>query len=86
MKKLGVLFAVLGILLSDVMCAVVAYQYRGMLCGIEHQGFSAPAGTAFLYAIPFAAGILLCVALAILFRKKSGSSPCDPADKTENGR
>ena len=70
MKKLSLLFTVLAILLSDMMCFIVAYHYRDMLCGIEHAGYSAPAGTAFLYAIPFVFGIILCVALAIRLRKK----------------
>ena len=70
MKKLSYVFAALAIVLSDVMCFMVAYAYRDMLCGIEHAGFSAPASLAFLYAVPFAAGIIVCVALAIKFRRK----------------
>lgn len=64
------LFTALAIILSDIMCVVVAYNYRDMLCGIEHAGFSAPAGTAFLYAVPFVVGIVVCVVLAIRFRAK----------------
>ena len=70
MKKLSYLFIVFAIVLSNIMCFVVAYTYRGMLCGIEHAGYSAPANIAFLYTIPFVAGIILCVSLAIKFRKK----------------
>ena len=70
MKKLSCLFTALAVLLSDIMCFVVAYAYRDMLCGIEHAGYSAPATTAFLYAIPFAIGIAVCVILAIIFFKK----------------
>ena len=70
MKKTSLFFAGLAIILSDIMCFTVAYNYRGMLCGIEHAGFSAPAGTAFLYALPFLAGIVLCAALAVRFNKK----------------
>ena len=70
MKKLSYLFAALAIVLSDIMCFVVAYNYRDMLCGIEHAGYSAPASTAFLYAIPFVVGIIVCVVLAIRFHKK----------------
>ena len=71
MKKISYIFAALSIFLSDIMCAVVAYNYRDLLCGIEHAGFSAPASIAFLYAIPFAIGIIACVVLAIIFRKKA---------------
>ena len=70
MKKLSYLFTAFAIVLSDIMCFVVAYNYRGMLCGIEHAGYSAPASTAFLYAIPFVVGIVVCAILAIIFRKK----------------
>lgn len=72
MKKLSILFSALAVLLSDMMCAVVAYNYRDMLCGIEHMGYSAPAGTAFLYAVPFVAGIVICIVLAVIFHKKAG--------------
>ena len=70
MKKLSYLFTALAIVLSDIMCFVVAYNYRDMLCGIEHAGYSAPASTAFLYAIPFVVGIVVCAILAVRFRKK----------------
>ena len=70
MKKLSILFTVLAVVLSDIMCFVVAYNYRSMLCGIEHAGFSAPASIAFLYAIPFMVGIMVCTILAIRFYKK----------------
>ena len=69
MKKLSCLFTALAIVLSDIMCLVVAYTYRDMLCGIEHAGYSAPAGIAFLYAIPFVVGIVVCAVLAIRFHK-----------------
>ena len=71
MKKLSVCFWVLAALLSDIMCAVVAWNYRSMLCGIKYEGYSAPASAAFLLAIPFAAGIAICAALALYFKKRS---------------
>ena len=71
MKKSGLIFAALGVLLSDIMCFVVAFNYRDMLCGIEHRGFSAPAEIAFLIAIPFVIAITLCVILAFLFYRKA---------------
>ena len=70
MKKLSYLFTALAIVLSDIMCFVVAYIYSDMLCGIEHAVYSALASTAFLYAIPFVVGIIVCAVLAIRFRKK----------------
>ena len=71
MKKRSFIFAAIAVLLSDVMCFVVAYNYRDMLCGIEHMGFSAPASMAFIYALPFLIGILICIFLSIGFHKKS---------------
>ena len=71
MKKLSFLFAAIAVLLSDIMCFVVAYNYRDMLCSIEHEGFSAPASIAFIYAIPFLVCIIICVILSIRFYRKS---------------
>ena len=70
MKRLSLLFAIIAILLTNAMCVVVAYNYRDALCAIEHNGFSAPASIAFLYAIPFLIGALICVILSIVFFKK----------------
>lgn len=69
MKKISIIFGVLAIVLSDIMCAVVAYNYRDMICGIEHLGYSVPAGTAFLLVIPYVIGIVICIILAIIFQK-----------------
>lgn len=71
MKKLSVFLWVLAALLSDVMCAVVAYIYCDLLWGGKYAGYSAPASTAFIYAVPFAIGIIVCIALAIICRKKA---------------
>ena len=71
MKKLSCFFAVLAVVLSDIMCIVVTYNYRDALCAIEHAGFSAPASIAFIYAVPFLVGIIMCIVLAFKFRKKS---------------
>ena len=71
MKKLSIIFGHVAVLFSDIMCAVVAYNYRDMLCGIEHGGYSAPASVAFLYAIPFLLVIIVCAILAVTFHFKS---------------
>lgn len=70
MKKLSTIFAVLAILLSDVMCAVVAYNYCALEWGGKYEAWSAPASTALLLAIPYAIGIIICVVLAIVFKRK----------------
>ena len=71
MKKLQYLFTTLALILSHLMCIVVAYNYRDMLCGIEHSCYSAPAEMAFLGIIPYAVGILLCGILAYICKKKA---------------
>lgn len=71
MKELYVLFCALAVLLSDIMCAVVAYEYSNMIWGIKYAGYSAPAHVALLWAIPFIMGIAVCVVLAAFFKKKS---------------
>lgn len=80
MKLLRNLCIVLALVLSHVMCAFVAWIYRDIVCGMEHMGFSAPPDIAFLYAIPFAVAILLCLVLAYVFHRKM------PSPRGEVGR
>lgn len=70
MKKLSVIFGILAVVLSDIMCAVVAYNYCALRWGMEYAGYSAPPGVAFLYAVPYGIGIAVCVVLAVGFWKK----------------
>lgn len=74
MKKLSITFSLLALLLSHVMCAVVAYNYASMLVCGKQGSCSAPASTAFLLAIPFGVGIIVCVALAIIFKHKANEN------------
>lgn len=70
MKKISNVFVFLAVLLSDVMCAVVGFNYGKMVWGVENAGYSAPASTAFIWATPFLIGIVICVVLAVVMRKK----------------
>lgn len=70
MKKISNWMLVIAVILSDIMCTTVAYQYRHMLCGIEHSGYSAPADVAFLYGIPYILGIIICLIISIILKKK----------------
>ncbi len=70
-RRLARLFAALAVLLSDVMCAAVAYNYCALEWGGRYAGYSAPASVAFLLCIPYGAGIALCAAAAWLFCKKA---------------
>lgn len=72
MKILSTVFWILAVLLSDVMCAVVAYNYCDMIWGIRYAGYSAPASTAFLTAIPFIIAIAVCIVIALFLKKKTG--------------
>ncbi len=47
-KRLFFIFTALGVLLSDAMCAFVAYNY----CETKNAAYSAPASTAFIFAVP----------------------------------
>lgn len=69
-KHLSHLFTILAVLLSDVMCAAVSYNYCDMLWGIRYGGYSAPANVAFLLVIPYAAGIAICAVLAWSFHER----------------
>jgi len=70
MKKISNIFIALVVILCSVMCAVVGYNYASMQWGIKYAGYSAPASVAFLYAIPYGIGIVVCVVVAIVLRNK----------------
>lgn len=71
MKRLSYVFGALAVLLSDIMCAVVAYNYSELLwCG-KYAGGSAPASAAFLLAIPYIIGIAVCAVPAVVFRSRA---------------
>ena len=71
MKRISLLLTIIALILSHIMCFVVAWNYRDMLCGIAHSSYSAPAEVAFLTAIPYAVGIMICGILAYIFRRKT---------------
>lgn len=69
-QTLSRVFLLLAVLLSDVMCIVVTFNYCTLKCGGLHMGWSAPASVAFVLIPPYAAGIAACLFLALFFRKK----------------
>lgn len=71
MKKLSIVFFALAIVLSNVMCAVVAYSYCALQWGGRYEAWSAPASTAFIYIIPYGIGIAVCIILAVVFKNKA---------------
>lgn len=68
-KAFSILFSVLALVLSHMMCLMVGYNYGKLSVGID-AGFSAPASTAFFIGIPYVIGIVACVILSIMFWKK----------------
>ena len=71
MAVLSAVFAALAVILSDVMCAVVAFNYCDMMWGIRYAGYSAPASVAFLTAVPYAVGIIICIILSLFLKKRA---------------
>ena len=70
MKKIYNIFIILAVLLSDVMCAVVAYNFGILYLGGKYGMCSAPTWVAFLYGIPFVIGIVVCVIVAVVIKKR----------------
>ena len=77
MKKISGILRVLSSLLTNVLIAVVAYSYGVMKAGVKYGGYSAPAYSVFLYAIPFLIGIILCIALSVYFDKHKKPTDAD---------
>ena len=74
-KLISIIFACIAILLSDVMCAFVAYNYRDYLYCIAYKGYSAPAWVTLFYSIPFLLAIIVSITIAIIFYKSSKRIP-----------
>jgi len=73
-KALAISFFVIAIIISHIMCVHVALAYCDLLWGIENAGFSAPANVAFFLSIPYLAGIVVVLIIALIFWKKAKQS------------
>ncbi|MBQ5840779.1 MAG: hypothetical protein IIW40_02370 [Clostridia bacterium] len=71
MKQWSNIFFALAAVLSNIMCAVVAYNYAALSYAGQAIFTSAPAYVAFFLAIPYALGIAVCILVAIILRKRS---------------
>lgn len=71
MKRLSTIFAVLSLILSHLMCAVVAYNYCALQWGGRYEAWSFPAWCAFLLAVPYSITIAVCILLAQIFKRKA---------------
>lgn len=69
MKLWRNLFGLLALALSHLCCVVVAVNYCYLLWAPELN--SAPASAAFYLLIPYGAGVVLCLLLALFFHKKA---------------
>lgn len=69
-KKIAKAAYFIAILISNIMCASVAYKYCEMQWMIEYEGFSAPASIAFLWAIPYIICIAICLIIGKIENKK----------------
>lgn len=67
----ALLFVAVALILSHAMCANVAFQYCNMLWGIEYGGYSAPANTAYLLAIPYLLAIIITLTFAVILWQKA---------------
>ena len=67
MRKLSMFFAALAILLTNVMCVVVAYNCTALHCNPLN---SAPWDVGLLYAIPFVIGIIACSVVSFSAKKR----------------
>ena len=70
MNKVTKAAYIVAVLSGNLMCAVVAYKYCEMQWGIQYRGYGAPANVAFLWAIPFAIIIAVCLIIAKIANKK----------------
>lgn len=71
LKIISVIFWIFAVIASNVMCATIAFNYCHMICSIKYEGFSAPANTAFLFAIPYVISIIICICIAIILQKSN---------------
>ena len=71
MKTVSNILLIVSVLLSDIMCAVVAWEYCDLVWGGKYAGYSAPPYIAFFTAIPFAIAIIICAVIAMILRRKA---------------
>ena len=73
MKKASSWLFALALVLSHAMLAVVAVRYTHIYLDGLWKSTSLPATAAWSLALPFAAGIVVCLLLAWFFRKREGT-------------
>ena len=71
MKTLSNVFAILAILLTNIMCVVVTNICTSGYHAAEHHFTSAPWEVGLLFIIPFAIGIIACSIVSYIAKKKA---------------
>lgn len=71
MKKLSDAFALLAILLTNIMCVVVTNICTSGYHAEKHHFTSAPWEVGLLFIIPFAIGIIACSTVSYIAKKKA---------------
>ena len=71
MKKLSNAFALLAILLTNIMCVVVTNICTSGYHAEKHHFTSAPWEVGLLFIIPFAIGIIACSTVSYIAKKKA---------------
>ena len=71
MKKLSNAFALLAILLTNIMCIVVTNICTSGYHAEKHYFTSAPWEVGLLFIIPFAIGIITCSIVSYITKKKA---------------
>ena len=66
---------VMAHLFTNIMCAIVAYNYCDLEWGAKYEGWSASGNAAFVLAIPYGIYIIFCYILAYAFWRKARKMP-----------
>ena len=69
-KITKITYIIAGII-SNIMCATVAYNYCELTYQIKYAGASAPASMAFLGGIPHAICIIICLGVGKIVKNQS---------------
>lgn len=70
-RRISIICLLAAVILSDVMCAAIAYQYCDIMWKTKYFLTSAPADMAFILIIPFALGIIFFGILSLIYYRKS---------------
>lgn len=73
MKKLSNAFALLAILLTNVMCVVVTSVCTNGYHAAKQHNTSAPWEIGFLFVIPFAIAIIACSIISYITKRKANN-------------